>query len=141
MRFSKLVLAVIVFATVNSCKQKQDTKPDEKETEAKAEVIKAADFNVDSAYYFVVKQVEFGPRVPNSKAHVNCAAWLEKTLKKYSPQVIVQPFTAKAWDGTTLNCKNIIASFNPKSSARILLCSHWDSRPFADQDPDSALHL
>jgi len=33
---------------------------------------------------------------------------------------------------------NIIASFNkyPKGNRRILLCAHWDTRPFADKDPD-----
>ena len=66
--------------------------------------------------------------------------WLEKTFKKYTPQVVVQPFTAKAYDGTKLNCKNIIASFNPKNTTRVLLCSHWDSRPYADNDPDSSMH-
>jgi hypothetical protein len=88
----------------------------------------------------VNQQVEFGPRVPNSKAHARCADWLEKTLKKYAPEVIVQPFVAKAYDGTKLNCKNIIASFNPKNSTRVLLCAHWDSRPYADQDPDTSMH-
>ncbi len=139
MRFSQLVLAVLAFAAVSSCKQKLTPKTDEAEPEEKAQAVKAADFNADSAMFFIEKQVQFGPRVPNSKAQANCAAWLEKTLKKYSPQVIVQPFTAKAWDGTTLKCKNIIASFNPKSTTRVLLCSHWDSRPYADQDPDTVM--
>jgi len=140
MRFSRFLLAVVIFASTHSCKTKQESKPDEIEPETKAQSIKAADFNADSAYLFVEKQVQFGPRVPNSKAHANCATWLEKIMKKYAPQVIVQPFTAKAYDGTPLNCKNIIASFNPKSATRVLLCSHWDSRPYADNDPDSAFH-
>ena len=140
MRFHILLLASVAICTVSSCKQKPATRTDEAEPETKAQVIKAADFNADSAYFFVEKQVQFGPRVPNTRPHANCSDWLERTLKKYSPQVIVQPFTAKAWDGTKLNCKNIIASFNPKSTTRVLLCAHWDTRPFADNDPDSALH-
>ena len=32
---------------------------------------------------------------------------------------------------------NIIAHYNPKAETRILLCAHWDSRPWADNDPDS----
>ncbi|MFQ5823301.1 MAG: DUF4910 domain-containing protein [bacterium] len=31
---------------------------------------------------------------------------------------------------------NIIASFAPEKNERILLCAHWDTRPWADQDPD-----
>ena len=35
---------------------------------------------------------------------------------------------------------NIIASYKPELKERILICSHWDSRPWADNDPDPANH-
>lgn len=140
MRYFIALLSITVIASFSSCKQKSAQTSDEPEKSESVQTIKAADFNADSAWYFVNEQVKFGPRVPNSKAHAKCALWLESTLKKYAPQVIVQPFTAKAYDGTTLNCKNIIASFNPKSTTRVLLCSHWDSRPYADNDPDTSNH-
>eukprot|EP00825_Cyclidium_porcatum_P021229 TRINITY_DN23737_c0_g1_i2.p3 TRINITY_DN23737_c0_g1~~TRINITY_DN23737_c0_g1_i2.p3 ORF type:complete len:174 (+),score=13.52 TRINITY_DN23737_c0_g1_i2:413-934(+) len=38
------------------------------------------------------------------------------------------------------SCKNIIASFNPDKKSRILLASHWDSRPYADHDPNKENH-
>lgn len=140
MRYCSVLVFALMVSILVSCKQKPVQTADETETVKSAQTYKAADFNADSAYYFVDKQVGFGPRVPNSVAHTKCADWLEKTLKKYAPQVIVQPFTAKAYDGTKLNCKNIIASFNLKSTSRILLCAHWDSRPYADNDPDTAMH-
>lgn len=140
MRYYSALLSILVIGAITSCKPKTTQTADDEEKSAAAQTIKAADFNADTAYFYVNEQVKFGPRVPNSKAQEKCAAWLEKTLKKYTPQVVVQPFTAKAFDGTVLNCKNIIASFNPKSTTRVLLCSHWDSRPFADNDPDSTLH-
>jgi Zn-dependent M28 family amino/carboxypeptidase len=34
--------------------------------------------------------------------------------------------------------KNIIGSFQPENKTRILLCAHWDSRPYADHDPNPA---
>ena len=140
MRYQLILLSVLVLTGFSSCKQKSSQSADGSETNEKPKTITASAFNADSAYYFVDEQVKFGPRVPNSKAHAKCADWLERTLKKYAPEVIVQPFVAKAYDGTKLNCKNIIASFNPKSATRILLCSHWDSRPYADQDPDTSMH-
>jgi hypothetical protein len=140
MRYLLILSSVLTLAVVFSCKQKNAPSGGESNTEKSAETYKIAEFNSDTAYHFVNEEVKFGPRVPNSKAHGKCAAWLEKTLKKYTKQVVVQPFTAKAFDGTVLNCKNIIASFNPKSTTRVLLCSHWDSRPFADNDPDTAMH-
>jgi len=98
-------------------------------------------FDAASAYRFVKKQVEFGPRVPNTPAHAACADWLVKTLKQWTPDVVVQAFQAKAYDGRVLDGKNIVASFNAEAKDRILLCAHWDSRPFADHDPDPANHF
>jgi hypothetical protein len=99
------------------------------------------DFDAASAYGFVKKQVEFGPRVPNTPAHAACADWLVKTLKQWTPDVVVQAFQAKAYDGRVLDGKNIVASFNKDAEDRILLCAHWDSRPFADHDPNPANHF
>jgi hypothetical protein len=92
------------------------------------------DFSADTAYYFVKKQVDFGPRVPNSRAHLNCGDYLISKLKNYNAQVIVQEFQEPAYDGQILNLRNIIASFNPDQSKRILLAAHWDTRPVADKD-------
>lgn len=48
------------------------------------------------------------------------------------------PYCAKGkvttLDKKVLNISNIIGSFNPNATKRILLCAHWDTRPFADQD-------
>lgn len=96
--------------------------------------IKLPDFDEDSALSFVKKQIDFGPRVPNSKAHEDCAKYLAKKLESYSEKVIVQKANLRAYDGTILKSKNIIASFNTKNPQRILLCAHWDSRPYADHD-------
>ena len=87
----------------------------------------------DSLLNFVQKQVDFGPRVPNSKGHQACAKWLETTLKKFGAEVQVQKFTAKAYTGKTLNGNNIIASYNPEHKRRVLLCAHWDTRHIAER--------
>ena len=85
-------------------------------------------------------QVDFGPRVNNTPAHEKCADFLIRKLKQYCTDVIVQKGQVKAFNGTMLNFKNIIASFNPATNDRIFICSHWDSRPFADHDPDVKKH-
>ncbi len=90
-------------------------------------------FNSDSAYFFIQKQVDFGPRVPNTDAHKVCGAYLVNILKSYGAMVTEQDFSEQAYDGTILRCKNIIASFNPNVQKRILLAAHWDTRPFADK--------
>ncbi len=99
------------------------------------------EFDAASAYGFVKKQVEFGPRVPGTPAHAACAEWLVVTLKRWTPDVVVQEFKARAFDGRPLEGTNIIASFDKDKADRVLLCAHWDSRPFADHDPDPANHF
>lgn len=95
-------------------------------------------FSADTAFSFVVKQVGFGPRVSNSDANRRCGDWLIQKLGSYSSDIIVQAFKARAYNGEVINGRNIIASFRPEASSRILLASHWDSRPFADHDPNPA---
>ncbi|PAU95544.1 hypothetical protein CK503_00315 [Aliifodinibius salipaludis] len=94
------------------------------------------EFNADSAYHFIERQLDFGPRNPNSKGHQQAKNFFLNTLQQYAGTryVYSQDFTAEGYDGDTLALSNIIASFNPQSSDRIMLCAHWDTRPRADQD-------
>ena len=138
MRTTIILISVLMTAVLFSCKHKTKTENTEVPT-ADVKVV-AAPFNVDSAYAYVKKQASFGPRVPNTPAHAQCASWLETTMRRFTAEVTVQSFQMKAYNGTPLNLKNIIGSFNPKASTRILLCAHWDSRPYADNDPDVSKH-
>ena len=97
-------------------------------------------FNADSAYHYTAGQVAFGPRVPNSEAHVACGDWLEAELTRLGAQVTTQRITLRAYDGTPLYARNIIGSYKPELKKRVLLCAHWDSRPWADAAPDPKHH-
>lgn len=95
-------------------------------------------FNADSAYMFCEKQCSFGSRVMNSDAHERCGEWIMSMFRGYGCTVTPQRVTLSGYDGTPLKSTNIIASYRPELTTRILLCAHWDSRPWADNDPDSA---
>lgn len=97
-------------------------------------------FNADSAYAFIAAQCNFGPRTMNSTAHEQCGKWIVAKFKQYGCEVIEQKADLKGYDGTILKATNIIARYNPKAKKRIMLCAHWDSRPWADNDPDSTNH-
>ena len=94
-------------------------------------------FNADSAYAFTQSQCDFGPRPMNTDAHDRCAAWIIAKFKQYGCSVESQKADLKGYDGTLLRSCNIIASTHPEATTRILICAHWDSRPWADNDPDS----
>jgi len=87
-----------------------------------------------SLYNFVQKQVDFGPRVPNTQEHTNCKNYIVETLRKYKLRVQEQKTIVTAFDGTKLNATNIIAKYKPERRRRIMLSAHWDTRPFSDHD-------
>ena len=95
-------------------------------------------FCADSAYAFCQQQCDFGPRTMNSQAHDDCGQWIMQKFASYGLQVTPQQTLLKGYDGTMLRSTNIIASYRPALTDRILICAHWDSRPWADNDPDEA---
>ena len=99
-------------------------------------------FNADSAYQFCAAQCDFGPRTMNSEAHERCAQWISQKFQQYGYTVELQKADLKGYDGTILKSTNIIASSQPSTPnsqlPKVLICAHWDSRPWADNDPDSA---
>ena len=97
-------------------------------------------FDADSAYSFVARQVAFGPRVPGTATHRKCGDYLVEKLCSYGADVVTQDVDLKAYNGDVLKARNIIAQFQPQKAERIMLCAHWDTRPWADSDPDKANH-
>ncbi|WP_277485569.1 M28 family peptidase [Catalinimonas alkaloidigena] len=137
MRNQLLIVLSALTLLLSACQQDAEQSLAEKTTDtAPQEEIVVPAFNADSAYHFVQRQVDFGPRVPNTSAHLATANFLRETLENYGAEVQIQSFDAPAFDGTSLALQNIIASFNPDVSKRILLAAHWDSRPFADKDDE-----
>lgn len=133
----KLVVATLALVFVGwSCKNNSTEQTTTSEQPAEKPAVMAPAFNADTAYQFVAKQVAFGPRVPNTSAHKRCADWIVAELKSMGLEVTEQPFTATTYDGKKLNARNIIGSFNPAATKRILLAAHWDARPFADKDDE-----
>lgn len=96
--------------------------------------VNARPFDSQRAYRDLVRQCDFGPRVPGAKAHDRCGRWLAEQLRTYADEVVLHRFRADA-GGRSLPLTNIVATFNPEAKRHILLCAHWDTRPTADCDP------
>jgi hypothetical protein len=131
----KITIISLVVLTIFSCDNKQNSKPVTQPAPQVKQVV-IPQFNADSAYNYVAKQLEFGPRVPGSEAHKQCAEWFIDFFNEKADTVYVQDFRTRLYNGNGIDGKNIIAVFNPEAKKRILLAAHWDSRPFADHDPD-----
>ncbi len=97
--------------------------------------------SIDSAMVHVERQVSYGPRVPGSTARDNAARYLAHTLERYGARVSLQSFDVDdPYSDRSLRLINIVGSFAPEMGRRLMLCAHYDSRPWADQEADSALH-
>lgn len=133
------VVAAAVIGGAYSYKNAHQVSPDVQEVE-EAEKLNPVGptFNADSALAFCEVQCDFGPRIMNSEAHEKCGKWIVEKFRQFGCEVETQKADLKGYDGTILKNTNIIAHYNPKATTRILLCAHWDSRPWADNDPDSA---
>ncbi|MBO3269926.1 MULTISPECIES: M28 family peptidase [Hymenobacter] len=135
-KFSWLAPALALLLLVTGCKKDNQAETTATAPETPA-LPKAPAFNADSAYAYTAKQVAFGPRVPNSKAHVATGNWIVDKFKSFGLSVREQPFEAMAFDGKMLRSRNIIAQFNPQAGRRVAVFAHWDTRPFADKDKEN----
>ena len=95
-------------------------------------------FDAAQAMRWIEYQVAAGPRVPGMPGHDTGQAWLVRELKARADSVEVQAFTHVTAGGKKLQLANIVARFRPADPNRILYVTHWDTRPVAEKDPDSA---
>ncbi len=126
-----LLIALGAFASCES----GDSNDKNKVVEPKPQV-KVPAFNADSAYAYVQQQVAFGPRVPETPPHDSTLAWMSAKLTGWADTVYLQSSHVEVYNGQRKRFTNVIAAFNPGAKKRVMLCAHWDTRPYADQDAD-----
>ncbi len=141
LKLHRFLSILILFAALTlsvSCSSCQSNKNASGSRTMESYTRVSPDFNADSAYTFIEKQVSFGPRVPNTAAHNACGDYLVSKLNEFGAQVIEQKADITHYNGQNIGIRNIIASYQPEKQKRILLAAHWDSRPFADEESDPA---
>lgn len=117
--------------------RKEQTSDSENTATERAE--RQMQFSADSAYANIERQVGFGPRVPGTPAHKACGDWLASRLRDFGGEITEQTARLTTFDGTSIPMRNIFARFNHGVEKRILLLAHWDTRPWADEDPNPTL--
>ena len=138
MNYRSLFLFLII-VVITACGGSQKTESGLATTSWQDEPVGIV-FQADSAMAFCQRQCDFGPRTMNTTAHEQCGGWIASTFQRYGLNVIEQRATLTGFDGTPLLANNIIASYRPEEQQRVMICAHWDSRPWADNDPDPANH-
>lgn len=137
MKMKKIVIGVLAGLMMTGCGNTKNSTAENKQTAAEPV---GPVFSADSALLYCQQQCDFGPRTMNSEAHERCAQWIVRKFEQLGLQVTTQKTVLSGYDGTALKATNIIASYKPEATERIMICAHWDSRPWADNDPDEANH-
>jgi glutaminyl-peptide cyclotransferase len=95
-------------------------------------------FDGGSAFAYLEEQCDIGPRFPGSPGHEAVQRYLVGRLEAFGAKVTLQPFRGVLSTGDTLALQNIVGSYRPGERTRILVGAHYDTRPWADRDPDPA---
>ncbi len=97
------------------------------------------DFDEQNAFSLLEQQCDFGPRNPGSPGYFNCRQFLIEELSATADTVLLNQFLlTNPVSGEEYNLTNIIGRFNPEADKSLLIGAHWDTRPWADRDPDPA---
>ncbi len=90
---------------------------------------------------FSMKSLEeickIGPRISGTKGMAKQQALLIKHFEKLGAKIKKQSFQERhPITGKMVTLTNLIVQFYPKKKKRILICTHYDTRPLPDSDPD-----
>jgi glutaminyl-peptide cyclotransferase len=91
-------------------------------------------FDGSRAYEDVQTQVAFGSRVPDTEGHVKIQDWMREELEAAGWQVEIQESEALGH-----SIENVVAK-KSNQPPQIIIGAHYDTRMFADNDPDVAQH-
>lgn len=97
---------------------------------------KSAPIDGDKAMAILKQICDMGPRISDTPAMKKQQEFLKDHFEKLGAKVTMQEFPGKhpLKGGVTL--ANMIVEFNPESTERILICCHYDTRPYPMMDPD-----
>jgi len=132
----RLTVALVLCISVVSGCHSQTTAPQFAAPAASpSPVAFVSHFDGAHAYTLLQAQCAFGPRTPETAAHERCKKYIIDQLSPNVDSWKLQPFTWYDPDRhVTLHLNNVIGEINPTASKKILLFTHWDTRPTADQE-------
>jgi glutaminyl-peptide cyclotransferase len=99
--------------------------------------VKPAPFDGKRALKYVEAICAIGPRQSGTKGMREQIALITKHFEELGHKVEIQTFSGKQVSRQEpVEMKNLIVRFHPERDRRVILCSHYDTRPIADQEPD-----
>jgi hypothetical protein len=95
-------------------------------------------FDAARAMSYLQKVCKIGPRISGTPGMKKQQELLENHFKALGGTVAYQNFTAKQRSyPDPVDMANLLVSWKPDLPRRVILCSHYDTRPVADQEHDT----
>ena len=102
------------------------------------EAVAPAAFDAKRAMGYLEALCKIGPRISGTDGMKKQQELLEKHFKEHGGQIDWQRFTATQRSvRKAVDMSNLIVSWYPDRERRVILCSHYDTRPLADQEHDT----
>lgn len=95
-------------------------------------------FDQRRAWSHLEAQLALGPRYPGSPGHEAARWWIIARLAPYVDELTLHTVEHRPPFGEAVTGVNIIGLLNPEAETRVMLGAHWDTRRYADEDPDPA---
>lgn len=93
-------------------------------------------FDGDTAFDYLLAICEIGTRVSTSDGMAQQQTLIQEHMEALGGTVEFQPFNAtNPVNGRLVELKNLVVRWHPEREKRLLLCCHYDTRPFPDRDP------
>lgn len=129
------ILICLVAATASEGVAQLDRFPSRQERQDEAELDRIP-FDGRQAYEYLKEICEIGPRVSGTEGMFRQQAYLKEKFEAEGAKVEYQEWQVthpETFERVTL--RNMIVQWHPEQKHRILICAHYDTRPFPDQDP------
>jgi len=93
-------------------------------------------FSGERAFAHLTAICDLGPRPSGSTGMLKQRAMVVRHFEALGATVTRQPFRIRdRRSGEAVAMENLIVTFHPERTERVMLCSHYDTRPFPDRDP------
>ena len=93
-------------------------------------------FDGKTAYKYLKKVCDIGPRISGSQGMKLQQEFIQKHFESLGAGVYPQNFKVRhPANGSAVQLTNMLVRWHPDRKTRLLICCHYDTRPFADRDP------
>ncbi len=133
-------VALIMFQPWSSTAESSDKSPRDAfaaDRDSGPGVAASVAFDGKRAMGYLEEVCKIGPRISGSEGMTKQQELIEKHFTNLGGKVSYQRFTARQKSNRkSVEMANLVVSYHPDRGRRAILCSHYDTRPIADQEPN-----